>query len=177
MMCRVLYPAAIAVAVVCAACNSASNASGFSPTAPSSANRSTADVAGSGDVATAACGVTVSTDGGTISVGSGNGVPPGEPPDGGPTTSTGPDSGGVHTSPGGAPPPPGAQVFLTGTVQSVGGSCPSLVLGMGPANAITSETTLFEGACGSIKVGDRIGVSGTSQADGSVAASCVATGL
>jgi hypothetical protein len=176
MMSRVLCTAAIAVAVVSTACDKTPNASSFSPTAPSSANRSAANDAGSAEPGAAACGLAVTTDGGMISVM--NGTPPGDPPPGGgPVTSTGSDAGGLVTSPGG-PPPTGGQVMLNGIVQDVSGTCPSLVLGMGHSTVITSATTAFEiGACSSIKAGDRVGVAGTAQADGSVVASCVATGL
>jgi hypothetical protein len=66
---------------------------------------------------------------------------------------------------------------LAGAVGSVAGSCPSLTLQFGPTTVTTGASTTFAGvACGSIKRNDRLGVVGTTQAGGAVAASCI-TGL
>jgi hypothetical protein len=57
----------------------------------------------------------------------------------------------------------------------VSGGCPSLTLTLGGMTVTTNTTTSFAGlSCGSIKSSDRVGAVGTTQADGSVAASCVA---
>jgi hypothetical protein len=121
--------------------------------------------------------VSVQQDGGGIVVTAGSGPPPGAPPpppitggqSDGPVTS-GPGDAGTHGT-----PAEGAQVVLVGQVDSVAGSCPSLTLTMGGVTVRTDATTSFSGAaCDSIRGSDRIGAFGTNQADGSVAASCVA---
>jgi hypothetical protein len=74
-------------------------------------------------------------------------------------------------------PVPGADGILVGQVGNVQGSCPSLTLTVGTMSVRTTGATSFPGAsCGSIKRNDRIGAVGVTQADGSVAATCI-TGL
>ena len=71
-----------------------------------------------------------------------------------------------------APEP--VSVTVTGTVESVGGTCPALTLTIGSAVVKTNADTKFGGAaCAAVKKGDTGGAAGVRQSDGSILATYV----
>lgn len=178
----ILWASAVAIAGLTVACEGRGNSPLSSLTSPSANSNATsssdsANVQALKAQTAAACGMSVQQDGDATLVTVGSGPPPGSPPpplsaggqSDGPVTS-GPGDSGTHGT-----PAEGAQVALVGQVDAVAGSCPALTLTIGGTTIRTDTTTSFSGAaCGSINSGDRLGAFGASQADGSVAASCVA---
>jgi hypothetical protein len=65
-----------------------------------------------------------------------------------------------------------------GPVESVTGSCPSITFTIHGNVVRTNGNTAFaNGACSSLKTGGQAGVVGKGQEDGSLLASCVASGI
>jgi len=176
-----LWTMPLAVAMLAAGCGGEDSA-GLSPTSFSS---STSQASNSGlatltaeqnETVAAACGFLHNGDGVTVTIG--GPPPPGAPP---PTTVVGGEpgrGGGLGQGPPG-PPPAGADVALFGgSVDQVTGSCPSITFTIFGNVVHTNGSTAFgDGSCASLKAGDQVGVVGTAQTDGSVLASCVATGI
>jgi hypothetical protein len=171
----------IAVAMLAAACG-AENSAGLSPTSlPSSSSplfgnsRTGRSSAQQEDVA-AACGFQQGGAGGTVTIG---GPPPADAPP--PSTIVGGEPGigsGSGLNPPG-PPPAGAHVALVGgPIESVTGSCPSITFTIhGNVVRTNGDTTFANASCSSVETGGQVGVVGTAEADGSLVASCVATGF
>jgi len=177
---RFVIATTLAVAAFAGACSSADSAGG-SPTAASatgsqaSASNQAGLTAAQSAALSAACGP-LGTGDGTVT----NGTPPGTPPPGaviGGPGGLGPgDTVTTGTPPSG--PEPDAQLAVTGAVEGLAGSCPSISFTVHGKTVRTKATTAFGGgACSSLKSGDRIGAMGTFQADGSILASCVASGI
>jgi hypothetical protein len=70
-----------------------------------------------------------------------------------------------------APPAPPPPVSFTGTISGLSGTCPSLSFSLEARTIKTNATTGYgDGACSALSNGQRVGVLGTAQADGSVLA-------
>src|SRR5262249_48462022 len=163
-----------------AACSGAQDSAGRSPTAPSASQASASNQAG----LTAAQSAALSAVCGPLGSGDGT-VTSGTPPTGTPPP------GAVIGGPGGLGPggtvtigtPPsgptrGAELANAGAAESLAGSCPSISFTVHGNGVRTNATTAFgRGSCSSLQSGDRIGAVGTLQADGSILASCVASGI
>jgi hypothetical protein len=68
----------------------------------------------------------------------------------------------------------GGQVEIEGSVGGLKGACPSLSFGINGYAIVTNGSTTFDGlTCGAIKSGDKVKVTGTKQANGSVLATKV----
>src|SRR5262249_28004152 len=78
---------------------------------------------------------------------------------------------GVDTN----PPPPSTSANVIGTVEALGGTCPSLTLTINGTEVRTNASTAFgvSGGCGAIRQGDKGLVAGLKQSDGSVLATFV----
>lgn len=73
-----------------------------------------------------------------------------------------------------SPPPTSSTVTMNGTIGGVIGTCPALAMSLGTSYVRTNSATTFSGkACGELKAGDAIGVTGTKQTDGTILASLV----
>jgi len=69
---------------------------------------------------------------------------------------------------------PGEEVEIEGAVGGLRGTCPAVSFGVNGFSIATTSATVFEGVtCAALKSGDKVTVTGTSQADGSVAATRV----
>jgi hypothetical protein len=65
-----------------------------------------------------------------------------------------------------------------GPIEGVSGSCPSITFTIhGQVVRTDGNTTFANGSCSSVETGGQAGVVGTAEADGSLVASCVATGI
>jgi hypothetical protein len=63
---------------------------------------------------------------------------------------------------------------FSGTLASIGGTCPALTLSVDGKAVVTAASTEFaKAACGDLKAGMLVEVKGTTQSDGSIAASRV----
>lgn len=72
---------------------------------------------------------------------------------------------------------PGAALGVSGSVTGLSGSCPSISFSVnGKAVRTSGDTSFPGGSCAALKAGDGVGVFGSTQADGSIAATCVASG-
>jgi hypothetical protein len=60
----------------------------------------------------------------------------------------------------GAEPPRSERVEISGRVQSVSGSCPSLSMRVDSDSVTTDSSTKFKGSCGKIRTGVRVRVKG-----------------
>lgn len=174
---RQLVCATIAVAALAVACNDTPGSSALGPTGPSAPRSSPADTPGAGLTAeqTAALAEACRFGSGTVVVSPGSGTPP--PPPAGAPGATSPSSG---TSPGGpaGPSAPGTSAALGGALESRAGSCPAITFTLNGKTVRTdAETSFGGGSCASIQNGSTVGVIGTVQGDGSIAASCVAPGV
>jgi hypothetical protein len=175
---RQLVCATIAVAALAVACNDTPGSSVLSPTGPSAPRPSPADTSASNGLSaeqTAALAEACRFGSGTVVVSPGSGTPP-PPPAGSPGT-TPPSSG---TSPGGSagPAAPETNAALGGALESRTGSCPAITFVLNGKTVRTdAETSFGGGSCASIEHGNLVGVIGTVQGDGSIAASCVAPGV
>ena len=171
----------LALGMLATACGGEDSA-GLSPTAlsssvsQSSAGPFTTLTTAEKETVVAACGIERSGEGTTITVG--GPPPPGAPPptkviEGQPGLVTGP---GLNPP---GPPPAGADVALFGgRVERITGSCPAVTFTIFGNIVHTNGNTAFsDGSCASLKTGDRVGVVGIAHTDGSVVASCVATGM
>jgi Domain of unknown function (DUF5666) len=164
---RLAWAIPIAVAAFGVACNGTQGSGSRSPAAPSAANDQGSTAGGTAAQAAAlsqACGF---GDGGDMTNGT---PPPGSPP---------PED---HKGPGGqaptGPAPPGSQLALTGPAEHVAGSCPAISFTIAGNTVQTNAATSFAtGSCSSLKTGAGVGIVGTAQADGSILASCVASGF
>jgi hypothetical protein len=160
-----VWATAITIAALSPACNTTDSA-GLSPTAPSASSPTDLSAEQTAEL-TEACAF----GSGTVVL-----VPGPTPPVGAPGTPVTPPTSG--TSPGVAPsgpPAPGTQMALGGTIESQTGSCPAITLTIGGKAVRTTATTSFgSGSCSALKQGDQVGALGTAQADGTLAASCVA---
>jgi hypothetical protein len=68
----------------------------------------------------------------------------------------------------------GGEVEIEGSVGGLKGGCPSVTFGINGYSIVTNAATVFDGAaCTSIKNGDKVKVTGTKQASGSVLATKV----
>jgi Domain of unknown function (DUF5666) len=161
---RLAWAIPIAVAAFGSACNG-TQGSGRSPAAPSAANGQGSAASGAAAQAAAqACGF---GDAGNRTQGT---PPPGSPP---------PND---HQGPGGqapnGPAPTGSQLALIGPAAGVAGSCPAISFTIAGNTVQTNAATSFAtGSCSSVKTGTGVGIVGTAQTDGSILASCVASGF
>jgi hypothetical protein len=171
------------VAALAAACDRAPDSAGLGGTAPSAIGGQGSAISGQGNLTaaqtaalTVACGAfgsgTVTTPGAP---------PPGTPPPGaivaGPGDLGPVGSGGAVTTPGAPPGPPaaGTELAIGGTLDNLAGSCPLITFTISGKTVRTNATTSFgSGSCSLLKNSDRVGAVGTTQADGSIVASCVA---
>src|SRR5262245_31621822 len=178
---QLLWTMPLAVAMLAAGCGGEDSA-GLSPTSFSSSSNQTSNgglatlTAEQKETVAAACGFLQNGDGVTVTIG--GPPPPGAPPptkviEGEPGRVGGPD----HNPPG--PPPTGVDdVLVGGSIDLVTGSCPSITFTIFVNVVRTNGSTTFgDGSCATVKAGNRVGVVGTAQTDGSVLASCVATGI
>jgi Domain of unknown function (DUF5666) len=67
----------------------------------------------------------------------------------------------------------GAEFEIEGSVGGLRGTCPTVTFGVNGFNIATTESTTFTPACGDLRSGNRVRVSGITQADGSVRATSV----
>lgn len=72
------------------------------------------------------------------------------------------------------PAPTPTLATASGTISALGGSCPALSMKVDGTYAITSSATAFGGkACGSLKTGDAVTVTGEKRSDGVILAAYV----
>jgi hypothetical protein len=174
---KFVYATLIAAASIAAACNQSDPSS---PTSPTSREESSTSLT-SGLTAAQTAELSVACGGFGTGDRITNGTPPTTPPPA--RTISGPGPGvpegpGLITGPRTGAPQAGDQVALFGSVEGLGGSCPSLSFSINGKTVRTTGTTSFgRGACADLSAGSRAGAIGTAQADGSVSASCVAAGI
>ena len=174
---RLSWAAIIAAASLAAACNGSLDSA--SPTSPSASNP---DLGLASALSAAQATALAATCGGS-GTGAGDHArgPAGTPPPGaitGGPGGLGPGDRVTNGTPPSSNPSPGNQLAVGGSVTQLAGTCPAISFIVNGKRVRTSADTSFgASSCGSLRTGDRIAAVGATQSDGSVLATCVATGI